>query len=320
MIYFICTASHRYTHRWVAQSLPNFKVIRYPYFFLRRVLPRGTYIFSDFDRLTPWQVELAAHAYRQLKQAGYKVLNDPARALQRLALLRRLHQSGANPFNAWPASELSKIDAFPVFLRTASAHRGNLTDLLKDENDAKAALDDALDQGYPLSDLIFIQYMAQADENGVFRKLAAYKIGDEIIPAPSVYERHWTAKYGEKGAAGGEGYINDLADMKQNPRAQILLDIFQQAQIDYGRIDYGIVDGRLAFYEINTNPMIHSDALDHPFAERVQAAKLSNKRYMQAMAGLDHDDKGAPIKLVLPKSYKMKRWTHRLIPGYQWMP
>ncbi len=320
MIYFICTPSHCKPHEWVVRSLSNFKIISYPYFFMRRRLPRGTYIFSDFDRLTNWQVELAAHSFRLLKNAGCTVLNDPARVLHRVPLLRHFNKVGVNNFNAWPASELSAVNAFPVFLRTASAHRGNLTELLNDDNEARSALDNALEQGYPINDLTFIQYMAQADENGVFRKLAAYRIGDQIIPAPSVYQRHWAAKYGEKGVAGGAGYAQDLSDIKHNAYAQAVSKAFNEAQINYGRVDFGIVNGRPEFYEINTNPKIHSDKIEHPFPDRVEAARLSNQLYMEAMAALDKEDSGGWIKHELPETYKMKRWTHRLIPGYQWSP
>ena len=36
-------------------------------------------------------------------------------------------------------------------------------------------------------------------------------------------------------------------------RCKLLFDL---ARIDYGRIDYSVVDGRIQVWEINTNPMI----------------------------------------------------------------
>ena len=103
MIVFVVTASHCYTHRAVERSLPAFHTMTYRSLFGRVGLPTATYIFSDFDRLGFRELELAAHAHRSLQSAGCRVLNDPARALQRLPLLRRLHREAINSFTAWPA-------------------------------------------------------------------------------------------------------------------------------------------------------------------------------------------------------------------------
>ena len=150
MIIYVCTASHANTHRAVAKALPNFRLLSYPRLFLRPSLPRATYIFADFDRLTFWQLELAAGAHRALVDGGCRVLNSPAESLQRLALLRRLYRDGLNSFDAWPATEAYDVDRFPVFLRTGSGHRGNLTELLADADALAAAIKAAVHDGYPL--------------------------------------------------------------------------------------------------------------------------------------------------------------------------
>ena len=45
-----------------------------------------------------------------------------------------------------------------------------------------------------------------------------------------------------------------------NPHRELLEHIFRDAGIDYGRIDYGLLDGRIQVWEINTNPWIASDS------------------------------------------------------------
>ena len=44
--------------------------------------------------------------------------------------------------------------------------------------------------------------------------------------------------------------------VEENPHAEVLRERFALANVEYGRIDYGFVNGRLQVYEINTNPTI----------------------------------------------------------------
>ncbi len=48
----------------------------------------------------------------------------------------------------------------------------------------------------------------------------------------------------------------ELDYVRSNPHAEELREIFELARIDYGRIDYSVVDGCIQVWEINTNPMI----------------------------------------------------------------
>src|SRR4030095_3452020 len=93
MICFVCTAAHNYTFdRLLAfAGLPKVKVWTYDRLFRARSLPRATWIFTDFDRLNFWELELAARFHRNLVGAQQTVLNDPATVAQRFSLLRRLH-------------------------------------------------------------------------------------------------------------------------------------------------------------------------------------------------------------------------------------
>ena len=61
---------------------------------------------------------------------------------------------------------------------------------------------------------------------------------------------------------GSTRVVNDRTREEQrryvadNPHQQQIRDVFAAAHIEYGRIDYGIANGRLRVYEINTNPAI----------------------------------------------------------------
>ncbi|WP_420391771.1 hypothetical protein [Acuticoccus sp.] len=319
MIVVLTTFSNADTHRAVAGAIPGFKRMSYRAFFARPTVRRATYIFADLDRLGFWQLECAAHAHRSLRAAGCHVLNDPARALQRLGLLRRLHRLGINRFRAWPAIDVEDVDRFPVFLRTASAHRGPLTELIDDGRRLQDALEDLLDAGYPLSELMAVEYRAEPIRAGVFRKHAAYRIGGEVVASASVHEGRWAAKGGQDGLAGAEGYAEDLELLKGAPHARQVMAAFEAADIEYGRADFGVVDGRPEIYEINTNPMVSLKA-DHADPARSEALRLTLDGYLAAMRRLDDTPAGPRVRLAQPELFRAvgRRW--HLVPGYGWTP
>jgi len=53
-----------------------------------------------------------------------------------------------------------------------------------------------------------------------------------------------------------EKSVEERRYLDGNPHADWIRDVFRLARIDYGRIDYGFVDGRPQAYEINTNSTI----------------------------------------------------------------
>ncbi len=318
MIIFISTYTHRYTHAIVEKTLPMFRRISYASLLLRRSLPRATYIFSDFDRLGFWQLESAAHVYRVLRAAGCRVLNDPAMALQRLALLRRLNRDGINSFQAWAAHDAQDVDRFPVFIRTTSAHRGNLTEPLREPRDLAESLAALVTRGYPLADLIVVEYRAEPIHDGIFRKLAMYRVGDRFVPVPSVHERHWTAKYGEDGVAGEAAYVEDLERIRESPYTDTLRHAFDVGGIEYGRADFGVVKARPEIYEINTNPMVDATS-PHRFVARAQARQVTWDAHLSAIRALDTPHTSQRVRLPRPAPLLEQSRRYRLL-GYPWLP
>lgn len=320
MIHFISTFSHKYTHAQVAEKVPEFKQISYGRFFRQRRKSPGTYIFSDLDRLSFWQLEVAAHYYKQMKLSGWNVLNDPARVLNRFELLQTLKLDGLNSFSVWPAIAAREVDRYPVFLRTRSAHRGNLTDLITNERELITAVSRLNDEGYPMSDLMISEYRASPSSEGVFRKLSVHRIADTYVAMPSVHERHWSAKNGTLGAAGAEGYAADLADISSGRFCDVVAKRFEAANIDYGRADFGLVDGNVEVYEINTNPMMTFSS-SHPFKTRVSAFNYARTGYLNAIRRLDTHSPDKKVCIPLPPLIAQHaRRLRGLFPGYQWMP
>src|SRR5690349_9713052 len=110
MLTFVTTQGHSYTVAALSggrfgAALPPACATTYERLFQADYVPRGTYIFTDIERLAVWELRLAAALYRALQGAGMPCLNDPAKVKMRYALLSALHAAGLNPFAAYHADD-----------------------------------------------------------------------------------------------------------------------------------------------------------------------------------------------------------------------
>ncbi len=243
------------------------------------------WIFTDFDRLRPVELRAAARVFRQLRDAGCVVLNDPAKVLQRTALLRALERKGINSFRTWRVEDEEFPDRFPVFIRGQSEHFGPLTELLNTADEVRTALDDLVAGGASLHDLIIVEFRAETMDGERFRKMTAFRIGEAIIPGMIIINRHWRAKEGTHRIATDADYAYELALANDYPWRDPVRSVFEIANIEYGRVDFGIVAGRPEIYEINTNPSIAAMAT-HWNADKVVSYKLMVERYNAALLKL----------------------------------
>ncbi|MEO1195502.1 MAG: hypothetical protein AAFX45_04950 [Pseudomonadota bacterium] len=297
----VTTGHNRWTVRPLRRQLAKIGIRHdlwtYTQLFSKRRLPRATYVFTDFDRLMPWHIELAARIYLRLKDAGLTVLNDPRQYVPRWAYLRRLHAAGINDFTCWLPMLGEWPDRYPAFLRTVHAHRSVDSGLLQDEDAARAALEDALGRGLTLNDLVFVEYAAEPSADGNrYRKFAAYRIGDRVVRALTVTDDDWVAKMGKKGAASDADYAQDLAEHRDYPRADLVATCFDIAGMTYGRIDYGLVGGRPQIYELNTNPTLVFSR-KHPNADRRSASDVKLQQFLGAFEALCKPEPGRAVRV-----------------------
>lgn len=251
-------------------------------------LPPAAYIFTDFDRLSPWHVELAARIYLQLKGEGLPVFNDPRNHMPRWAQLRHWHKKGINNFTCWLPMLGEMPERYPAFLRTVNSHRGVESGLLHNEADAAKALHDALAKGLTLQDLVFIEFAAEpAKGSDRYRKYAAYRVGSKVVRSLAVTEDNWVAKMGSLGSATDEHYAADLVEHENYPRVDFINRGFEAVGLEFGRIDYGFVDGKPQIYELNTNPMMAWGGA-HPNKDRRSANVIVRRQYCDAMQTISH--------------------------------
>ena len=87
-----------------------------------------------------------------------------------------------------------------------------------------------------------------------FCRYGTFRIGNAIHLDHVVTEDTWNVKWGKLGLATEDMYREDDRLIRDNCFAAELREAFQIAEIEYGRADFSLVDGRPQIYEINTNP------------------------------------------------------------------
>ena len=192
MIIFITSEKHRYTHESLRAEGVDLCVFSHGELQERsNALPRGTYVFTDIDRLSPSASRDASVAYRALKRAGQRVLNDPARMLSRFGLLRALNRAGINDFDAYRVEALEQPKRWPVFLRVDGGHGAPASDLLENQEQLDAAIEQNIANGVLQSALLAIEYAAEPVQPGLFRKLSVFRVGDRFLGYTCVHDDQW---------------------------------------------------------------------------------------------------------------------------------
>jgi len=219
--------------------------------------------------------------------------------MSRAGLLRALHDAGLNQFNAYRVEENIRPERWPVFIRTEGSHTAPVSGLLASWDAVRTAVDAAIEDGIPVSSMIIIEYAAEPVMPGLFRKLAGFRFGNAQFAHNCVHEDNWLVKYGQLGSATPELYRDDLRIVRENPYAEDVSRAFDIARIEYGRADFGLVNGKVQIYEINSNPTV-AFPLKHPSRDRIEAYALFRKNYLEAVDAASSGMHGAAVKLPRP--------------------
>ncbi|MDM7932731.1 hypothetical protein [Tabrizicola sp.] len=322
MILYVCRARHRYTLDRFLPAVPTERrgmlgVLTYEDMFATLRIPPANLIFTDFDRLSQYELEIAASAAEQMRRAcpEARILNHPARFLQRHELLMQLWHRGINPFRSarleLPLPDLS----YPVFLRREADAKGPETGLLPDRAALERALDDMRVRGVPLRGRLAVEFCNRADADGLFRKYGAFRVGERILPQHLQISEDWVVKSNSSRLT--EAHVTEEMDyILTNPHSDAIKQIMDLAGADFGRIDYTVVDGRIIVFEINSNPTFPGIDKDDPRQER---RRIVRDRLLDAFSQVDTpipDRKPVKLKLPYPRSHDLPRsvalW---LVPG-----
>jgi len=312
MIVLITARGHGYTLRSIQNGkfgfpAPTLKITSYDAMLRARRLPCAAYIFSDIERLSPFELRLASELYQAMIARRLRCYNNPARAKSRFDLLRTLHREGINPFNCYRADEYPKPERFPVFIRYESDHGVPLSDLLQSQDELDAALEKLETDGIPRRGVVVTEYCASADSTGLFSKWGAFRVGEQTLIDHVAVEKGWLVKYGKWDDL-TDDVVNDEHDAVSTNRVSAELQrAFELANIEFGRADYGIVAGKTVIYEINTNPYIGPFVPD-PKPLRLQTQKIARTRLGNALQAIDSDASGSVSIDATPLLRKCRRW------------
>jgi len=264
MIYFCITREHSYTLSWFLSDWSSERFRRHVQFIpydrlplLKEIVP-AAFIFSDLERLNSFQLKVAKDFYEQLVffDKDMPVLNNPGCALDRYNLLQTLHNSGFNQFRVYRAADKNLRPVYPVFLRMADDHSGPRSKLLHNSQEVDLAILQAGMMGLDINHMLLIEYCETKDNAGFYRKYAAFRIADQIIPGHLLFNNDWLVKEG-KPPFEQSHEVEKEKYIAENPHEEKLREIFKLAGITYGRIDYSILNGALQTWEINTNPVLN---------------------------------------------------------------
>jgi hypothetical protein len=288
VIYLVCTPDGRGTIARLIRGTPGLQLtlrpVTYDELFARREASIAHYIFTDHDLLPPSTLERAARCAdaAAATDPAARILNHPLRALERYALVRRLAQLGIGAFDMVRLDE-GRLPRFPAFIRCESGTGRPETQLLHNEDDYVRALS-ALDaSGRSRKGRVAVEYVDVRSRDGRYRKFGAVRIGDRIVPQHLFVADDWCVKLEDARFDAGIA-AEELAFVRGTPPVAGLMDVFEAAGIEYGRMDYALVDGRPVVFEINTNP-----SMPRPGGGDLRAARRTEvcRQLAEAFRALD---------------------------------
>jgi hypothetical protein len=264
-------------------------------------LPDGAYIFADVDRLPGSLGPAAIKVWETLSARGRSILlNRPGHSLSRRHLLTRLHATGRNQFRVGGVEEPVASWRFPVFIRHSTEHAGSLTGLIATPQDLTAEIARLIDAGHDPTTLLVVEF-ADVSDDGLFRKYAAFRIGDTILAHHVMIAQSWEVK--GPSLVSAQFVDEERAFQRSNPHEADVRAAFDLGGIQFGRMDYGLVDGKVQVWEINTNPtfLYPPDRYD---AIQIPSKTWFNTEVHRLLRQLAQAERG--------KAAALTRWARRL--------
>ena len=168
----------------------------------------------------------------------------------RLLLLKLLHRTGTDRFNATDPDERDELE-IPAFLRYDEGHDGPRSGLIFDHETLETEIGKPRsgDRGHRL---IVAEFLENKEADDHYYKYTHFRVGRHLIFGGMVCGTAWCLK---------EAYETADAVLERERQAasnrdhdQALMQCFDAAGIEFGRIDYAIVSDRVQVFEVNSNP------------------------------------------------------------------
>jgi hypothetical protein len=316
MIVLITTRGNGYTFKSLVNgtfgvATPKLRTTHYEKLFGSWVVPRATYVFGDIERLAAWELRLAAMLYRSMTEAGLKCLNDPARAMSRVQLLTTLREAGFNPFSVFRADTAPRPQRFPVFVRGEEDHLKPSSDLYFSQEELDRALAALSADGTPLRGMLVVEQAAARYNDALWAKWGTWRIGSQTITEHIAVDDVWLVKTGDHAKVSEAVALDENDAVVSNRFVGDLSRAFELADIEFGRADHAVVDGKTVVYEVNTNPFLGWFVPDRNPVRR-QTQLTARGRIADALAAIDTQQRGW-VRIAGAKRRPYRWWR----PGFK---
>lgn len=278
--------------------------------FSSRQLPSGTWVFMGARQLPPAGRKLAEAVWQALTDAGLKVLNRPSLLMSRHMILDTMYRAGINDFRSYNPTEIAEDIRFPVFVRFAEQHAGSLSPLLSNRKELASFLRWQRLRGRKMHELLVVEFCDTANDRGEYRKYSAHYVNGELATQFLHVDLHWMVKDAAS-TFRDEWVFEEREFIRENSHAAEISQVFEIAKIDFGRLDYGLLNGKLQVWEINTNPSLDDLPNQRKVPSKPQrikklqepGQKIFFERFHRILESIDSPhDPNAMIDFIVPET------------------
>ena len=306
--------------RWRHVNYPEIRGVSYEDVFSWNYLRSGTWIFAGVEQLPSTGKKLADRVWQTLTDSGQTVLNRPKLLPSRHGLLETMYLAGINKFRSSLPARVDDSLRYPVFVREAEKHTGSISGLIY----SRRQLDNFLRwkrrlRGYKLHELLVIELCDTSNELGEYRKYSAQYVAGAVAASYLHVDKQWMVK-AHGSTFQDEWSFEEREFIRRNAHAEKIKKIFELAKIEYGRIDYGLLNGKIQVWEINTHPTIGPPPHQSNVARTPQrirqlqepGKKLFFERFQSMLESIDSpSDPEVTIELSLP-TVELQNWRREV--------
>lgn len=297
---------------WPAPTGARLRAVFYDELETLKITP-GLYIFTDVELMDDAHraAALALHGTLKARPDIYRVWNDPARSTRRFDLLERLWREGRNGFRAYRLENNDQPAApsgmrYPVFIRDEHLHRGPLTGLLQNEAEVREAAAGLRAPGpkQNTGPLLAVEFLDYASPDGIYRKYSYARMGTELIPKHILYSEGWSVKQPKSGQFDFGAWLEEeWAFLRSTPHLAEIKTLFDECSLDYGRVDYALVNGKIHVFEINSNPTMLQTSYFDPIPRR-PVHEFFREHYLRI---LEQNDPMRAVPLLTKIRWRLRR-------------
>lgn len=262
MIHYLVSARHcgqfvPYFHDWGKPVQDLVRTLYYEDLDLQKPFAPGLYIFSDHERLLRSEMNMIKQLAFEMEQhpTHFRIFNNPNTALSRFQMLVTLHETGINQARAFRIDDVPQDIKYPAFTKREFDHTDRTIQLVNSNEELRRAIRRlTFRERCRRREMMLLEYCDVSDSQGRFQKFSVMRIGDHYIPKHIHTSTNWITKHSD---VLNESIDQEEYDFIQSATAPRDVErAFEIAGLDYGRIDYGLKDGKVQVWEINSNPVV----------------------------------------------------------------